>query len=82
MSAWALVIIYTTDVVSKSSGLTVQRGRGSEPLITLIALMGCDGVLVGWWLFGWQGRFETCPYVWRIASMEKVGWWGGVVFGW
>ena len=46
MSGWALVFIYTTYVVSKSSGLTVQRERGSEPQITQIALMGCEGVLV------------------------------------
>ena len=25
---------------------------------------GQDGqdVVMGWWWFGWQGRFETCPY--------------------
>ena len=33
--------------------------------------------MMGVWLFGWQGRFETCPYVWRIASMERVGCCGG-----
>ena len=35
--------------------------------------------MMGVWLFGWQGRFETCPYVSRIASMERVGCCGGGV---
>ncbi len=34
-------------------------------------------LMMGMWLFGWQGRFETCPYVGRIASMERVGCCGG-----
>ncbi len=70
-SVWALVFIYTTDVVGKSSALAVQRERGSEPLIALMFVMGCDGVLV----FGWQGRFETCPYGLvdgRVALMEML----------
>ena len=35
--------------------------------------------MMGVWLFGWQGGFETCPYVWRLASMERVGCCGGGV---
>ena len=60
----------------------------SEPLI---ALMGCDAVVGRWW-FGWQGRFETCPYrcgmkvkwiemeefAW-MDRMDRMGWWW---FGW
>ncbi len=38
--------------------------------VVLVQRVGGEGVC--WW-FGWQGRFETCLYVRRIASMERVG---------
>ena len=50
----------------------VQRERGMFVADECTPMMGV-------WLFGWQGGFETCPYVWRIASMERVGCCGGGV---
>ena len=39
---------------------------------------GQDAVM-GWWRFGWQGRFETCPYVRRVGSLDRNGCVGGLV---
>ncbi len=33
----------------------------------------CVAAVKGVWMFGWQGRFETCPYVGRVASLDRNG---------
>ena len=57
----------------------VQRERGM-----FVADEGIAAVM-GVWLFGWQGRFETCPDARRVASLDRNGCCGGEgawVFGW